>query len=91
MASSAKKGMLLYVEGKISYRKYTDKDGIERQATDISASTVRSLDRKEGSGDTKPEQQVKRDTDQVFSNPTTPAAPQQAAPAQSSTFDDLPF
>jgi single-strand DNA-binding protein len=43
-----KKGGMAYVEGKISYRKYTDKDGAERTITDIVASTFRSLERREG-------------------------------------------
>ena len=41
---------LVYVEGKISYRKYTDKNGIERTLTDIVASTFRLMGKKEGSG-----------------------------------------
>ncbi len=45
-----KKGTLVYVEGKISYRKYTDKNGIERTLTDIVASTFRLMGKKEGSG-----------------------------------------
>ena len=35
-----KKGSKIYVEGKITYRKYKDKDGIDRQVTDIVASTL---------------------------------------------------
>ena len=45
-----KKGMLVYVEGKISYRKYTGQDGVERNLTDIVANVFRLLERKEGSG-----------------------------------------
>lgn len=43
-----KKGGLMYVEGKISYRKYTGQDNVERYATDIVASIFRSLEKKEG-------------------------------------------
>jgi single-strand DNA-binding protein len=43
-----KKGGMVYVEGKISYRKYTDKEGAERTITDIVASTFRTLERREG-------------------------------------------
>lgn len=43
-----KKGMLVYVEGKISYRKYTDKDGVERNTTDIVASSFRLMEKPEG-------------------------------------------
>lgn len=45
-----KKGMLVYVEGKISYRKYTGQDGQERYVTDIVANTFRLLERREGGG-----------------------------------------
>ena len=45
---SLKKGTLLYVEGKVTYRKYTDKDNVERYVTDIVASTFRILEKREG-------------------------------------------
>lgn len=45
-----KKGGLMYVEGKISYRKYTGQDNVERYATDIVASTFRNLEKREGGG-----------------------------------------
>lgn len=48
-AKNLKKGSAVYVEGKISYRKYTDKDGVEKNLTDIVAATFRMLDKREGS------------------------------------------
>ena len=39
------KGRLVYVEGRLETRTYTDKDGHERQATEIIASDVQFLDR----------------------------------------------
>lgn len=42
-----KKGEMCYVEGKVSYRKYTDKEGQERTATDIVANAFRRLDKRE--------------------------------------------
>ena len=48
-----KKGMLVFVEGKISYRKYADKDGQERNITDIVASSYRLLEKPEGMGDNR--------------------------------------
>lgn len=45
-----KKGMLVYVEGKISYRKYTTQEGQDRYVTDIVANTFRLLERREGGG-----------------------------------------
>jgi single-strand DNA-binding protein len=45
-----RKGSLVYVEGKVSYRKFTDKNGVEKTATDIVASNFRSMTKKEGTG-----------------------------------------
>ena len=50
-SNQLKKGMLVYVEGKISYRKYTDKDGVEKNLTDIVASSFRMLEKPAGSSD----------------------------------------
>jgi len=47
-AKILKKGSTVYIEGKISYRKYTDKEGVEKNLTDIVASTFRWLDKREG-------------------------------------------
>jgi len=44
-----KKGNLAFVEGKITHRKYNDKDGIERSTTDIVANQLYSLERREKS------------------------------------------
>lgn len=40
------KGSLVYLEGRIRSRKWTDKEGIERTATEINADRVQFLDRK---------------------------------------------
>ncbi|MCK6694720.1 MAG: single-stranded DNA-binding protein [Thermoanaerobaculia bacterium] len=45
-----KKGNLVYVEGKISYRKFTGQDGQERYVTDIVANVMRTLEKMEGTG-----------------------------------------
>lgn len=45
-----KKGTLVYVEGKITYRKYTDKNGLERTVTDIVANNFRLMGKREGTG-----------------------------------------
>lgn len=44
-----KKGSSVYVEGRLQTRKYTDKDGVEKYATDIIAETMQMLG---GRGDT---------------------------------------
>lgn len=59
-ATNIKKGSLVYAEGKVTYRKYTDKDGVERNATDIVVSSFRVLDKKEGNAK---ETEVSQDND----------------------------
>ncbi len=50
------KGMLVYLEGKLSTRSWQDKAGIERKRTEVVADYLRILDRKEaGSKPTKTE------------------------------------
>ena len=39
-----KKGSKVYVEGKITYRKYTDAQGVERDVTEVKADNFRFLD-----------------------------------------------
>lgn len=39
-----KKGQTIYVEGKMTYRKWTDKDGIERYTSEIIANAIRAFD-----------------------------------------------
>ena len=45
-----KKGRAVYVEGRLKTRKYTDKDGVEKYATDIIASEMQMLGSREGMG-----------------------------------------
>ncbi len=44
-----KKGSSVYIEGKITYRKYNDKDGVEKNITEIVALTLNSLEKREKS------------------------------------------
>ena len=85
-----KKGALVYVEGKLSYRKYTDKNGVEKMSTDIVANTFRLMGKKEGGGNqTFPTQEppmrgAQSQNEQVFEV----VAPTSEPPTAS---DDLPF
>ncbi|MEN9888012.1 MAG: Single-stranded DNA-binding protein [Pseudomonadota bacterium] len=45
-----KKGSQVYVEGSLRTRKYTDKDGIEKYATDIRGDTMQMLGSRQGMG-----------------------------------------
>lgn len=46
-----KKGMLVYVEGKIKKRKYQDKDGIDRYVVEVMANTAKLLEKRENRGE----------------------------------------
>ncbi len=90
-----KKGRPIYVEGRLSYRKYTDKDGIEKSATDIIATEMQLLGGREGMGGPGGGEEG-GGAGAGYSRP--PAAPRQsAAPAPrpqapakpSSGFDDM--
>ena len=45
-----KKGGSVYIEGRLKYGKYTDKDGVERNTTDIVASEMQLLGGRGGAG-----------------------------------------
>jgi single-strand DNA-binding protein len=45
-----KKGSFVYIEGKLTHRKYTDKNGIERYATEVVAAMFRNLERAKSEG-----------------------------------------
>jgi single-strand DNA-binding protein len=72
-----KKGQLVYVEGKVSSRKYTDKDGVEKSVTDIVANTVRLLEKREPDNSRMPDAETR--TPKPDATPTPEPA------------DDLPF
>lgn len=46
-----KKGASVYIESRLHTRKYTDKQGIERYATDIIGETLQFLDSKKSAGE----------------------------------------
>ncbi len=79
-----KKGMMVYVEGKISYRKYTDKDGVERNTTDVVANLFRSMEKREGGAN---------DSRFPTTEPNTAksASPMPTADVSAGGDDDLPF
>ena len=45
-----KKGRSVYIEGRLKYGKYTDKDGIERNTVDIVANEMQLLGGRDGGG-----------------------------------------
>ena len=95
-----RKGSQVYVEGSIRTRKYTDKDGVEKYATDIRVDQMQMLGSRQGQGGPSG-----GDDDGGYSQgggggggysrppaaaPRAPAAAPRQAPAKSSSgFDDM--
>src|SRR6185295_12742853 len=71
-----KKGSSVYVEGRLQTRKYTDKDGIEKYATDIVAENMQMLGGRQGMGDGGG-----MDDGGYDSQPSRPAPAQRQVPA----------
>ena len=68
-----KKGKPLYVEGRLKYGKYTDKDGVEKTTCDIVATELQLL----GGRDDAPRKEAPKQD------------PKRQAPSPSSGFDDM--
>lgn len=90
-----KKGRPVYVEGRIKTRKYTDKDGVEKFATDIIANEMQMLGGREGMGEPSG---ADEGGGGGYSRPAPASRPPASAPAQrqapaqakpSSGFDDM--
>ena len=102
-----KKGSSVYVEGRLQTRKYTDKDGIERYATDIIAENMQMLGGRQGmgggdsydaggsgsyGGDAGYDAPPSRPAPQRQAPPAPAARPQpKPAPNFSDMDDDIPF
>ncbi|MBP9133826.1 MAG: single-stranded DNA-binding protein [Saprospiraceae bacterium] len=72
-----KKGSKVYVEGKLTYRKYTDAQGVERNVTEIKADNFRFLDSASSSGTSN---FAPKDDEKPID-----------APKYEESMDDLPF
>jgi len=96
-----KKGSSVYVEGRLQTRKYTDKDGIERYATDIIAENMQMLGGRQGMGGGDMDMgmdsggggyEAPRQAPQRQAPPAPAARPQpKPAPNFSDMDDDIPF
>ncbi len=98
-----KKGKSVYVEGRLKTRKYTDKDGVEKYATDIIATDMQLLGGREGGasgggmgGSTSDDEMGSARPSQRSAAPARSAAPTSKPAAKSSTGfedmdDDIPF
>jgi len=81
-----KKGSQIYVEGSLRTRKYTDKDGVEKYATEIRGDRMQMLGSKGGGG------MADMDDSGYTAQAAPKPAPRPSAPAArpaSSGFDDM--
>lgn len=96
-----KKGSSVYVEGRLQTRKYTDKDGVEKYATDIIAQEMQMLGGRQGMGgdamgggddmggyDAPPSRPAPRPQQSAAPAPRPAPKP---APNFSDMDDDIPF
>lgn len=80
-----KKGKLVYVEGKLTHRKYTDQNNIERYVTEIVGYVVRSLERNPERSTSFPSEE-----DAPPSHSSEPTEPNSQS-SHGDASDDLPF
>jgi single-strand DNA-binding protein len=87
-----KKGRPVYVEGRLKYGKYTDKDGIERNTVDIVAEQMQLLGGRDSAGDEGGHSRA-REGDEgagAASRPAArPASSPRPAPKPATGFDDM--
>ena len=89
-----KKGRPVYVEGRLKYGKYTDKDGIERNTVDIVATEMQLLGGREGGtggGDDMGGGAPARSAPAQRSAPAAKPAPAKSATSFNDMDDDIPF
>lgn len=90
-----RKGSQLYVEGKISYRTWEDKNGQTRYSTEIVSENIELLGRRQQSqaGDNRPVPTEGGSPEPVAGNPPGVSSPQiEAGPnIPDNETDDLPF
>lgn len=76
-----KKGKPVYVEGRLKYGKYTDKDGIEKNTCDIVATELQLLGGRDDAEKPAPQQRA--------SAPRQAPAPTRQAPKPAADFSDM--
>lgn len=84
----ARKGSLIYLEGKLTHRKWEDKEGNPRKTTEVVGAMFRLLDgrRDDSSGDNV--EPIPQSAPQTSAKPEGTPAP---APVSMTSEEDLPF
>lgn len=88
--SNLKKGMLVYVEGKLSTRKWTDQNNVERYRTEIVANYFRILNSRGLGNNEQEESNNYASANAVSSTPITNGSQTTSSPPMEDD-DDLPF
>jgi single-strand DNA-binding protein len=86
-AEYLRKGRPVYVEGRLKTRKYTDKDGVEKYATEVVATEMQLLGSREGMGEG--ESRSGGGGGGGYAPAGRPAAQKPAASKPASGFDDM--
>lgn len=80
-----KKGMLVYIEGKLKNRSWDDKDGNKKYITEVVVDSFNMLEKQDVSITLPPTEYNKK----IVDHPTT--TPEETTPESKSEGDDLPF
>ncbi len=80
-----KKGMLVYIEGKLKNRSWDDKDGNKKYITEVVVDSFNMLEKQDVSMTLPPTESNKK----IVDTPTT--TPEETTPESKSEGDDLPF
>lgn len=82
------KGKLVYVEGKLTHRKWQDKEGVTRRSTEVLANTFQVLDKKESSSNIS---EQKESIHSATASGNTSSGEVKTNESEPSLDDDLPF
>jgi single-strand DNA-binding protein len=89
------KGRLVFIEGKLETRKWTDKEGVEKYTTEIKADRVDFMDSRQSEGGFAPAPQYQRNQPQAQPQSGGGGSIDEdlgpAFPSEASGMDDAPF
>lgn len=91
VSAYVKKGDPIYVEGKMTTRKYTDSNGVEKYATSIKADTMQMLGSKPQDAPQQDDTPAPKQSAPAPHQSRQQANNQRAAPNFSDMDDDIPF
>ena len=87
-----RKGSQVYIEGRLRTRKYTDKEGVDRYATEIIADTMQMLGSRQGAGEPSDDRGSYQPPSRPAQNTQQQRPQQNNRPAGLSDMDDdIPF